>query len=54
MYGHIARGHDGGHANSRHVLGNQQTSVIADVALGIDGRNLFLATDRGVARLALQ
>jgi hypothetical protein len=35
-------------------LGNQQTGSIADLALGIDGHYLFLATDRGVARLALQ
>jgi hypothetical protein len=35
-------------------LGNQQTGKIADLALGIDGRHLFLATDAGIARLPLQ
>jgi photosystem II stability/assembly factor-like uncharacterized protein len=35
-------------------LGNQQTGTIADLAFGIDGRFLFLATERGVARMALQ
>jgi hypothetical protein len=34
-------------------LGSQQVGTIADLALGIDGHYLFLATDRGVARLPL-
>jgi len=35
-------------------LGTQQMGELADLALGIDGRWLFAASDRGVARLALQ
>ena len=35
-------------------LGNQQMGTITDLALGIDGRYLFLASDRGVSRLSLQ
>ena len=34
-------------------LGNQQMGTISDLAFGIDGRYLFLASDRGVARLPL-
>ena len=43
---------DGG--QSWNDLGSQQVGTIADLALGIDGRFLFLATDRGVSRLTLQ
>jgi hypothetical protein len=35
-------------------LGNQQMGDVKDVALGIDGQNLFLASDQGVFRLSLQ
>jgi Sortilin, neurotensin receptor 3, len=35
-------------------VGAQQMGTIADLALGIDARYLFLASDRGVSRLALQ
>jgi photosystem II stability/assembly factor-like uncharacterized protein len=35
-------------------LGNQQMGSIADLALGIDGQYLFVASDRGVARLAVR
>ena len=35
-------------------LGNQQQGTLNDLALGIDGAYLFLATDHGVVRLALQ
>lgn len=35
-------------------LGNQQLGTIADLALGVDARYLFVATDQGVARLELQ
>jgi hypothetical protein len=34
-------------------VGNQQLGTISDLALGIDGHFLFLASDRGVARLPL-
>ena len=44
--------HDGGQTWSD--LGGQQVGAIVDLALGIDDRYLFLATDAGVARLALQ
>jgi photosystem II stability/assembly factor-like uncharacterized protein len=48
----ITTSSDGG--QSWNDLGNQQMGNIADLALGIDGRYLFAATDHGVARLALQ
>jgi hypothetical protein len=35
-------------------LGDQQHGTVNDVALGTDGRWLFLASDRGVAKLQLQ
>jgi photosystem II stability/assembly factor-like uncharacterized protein len=35
-------------------LGNQQMGSIADLVLGLDGQYLFLASDRGVARLAMR
>ncbi len=35
-------------------LGNQQEGTLTDLKLGIDGKYLFLATDHGVARMALQ
>ena len=34
-------------------LGNQQLGTISDLAFGIDGRYLFVASDRGVSRLSL-
>jgi hypothetical protein len=48
----VALSTDGG--QTWNDLGNQQTGKIADLVLGIDGRYPFLATDSGVARLALQ
>ena len=35
-------------------LGNQQEGTLNDLALGIDGQYLFLATDHGVSRMPLQ
>jgi photosystem II stability/assembly factor-like uncharacterized protein len=35
-------------------IGSQQIGTISDLALGIDGRYLFLASDRGVSRMALR
>jgi hypothetical protein len=35
-------------------FGNQQEGTLTDLKLGIDGKYLFLATDHGVTRMALQ
>jgi hypothetical protein len=34
-------------------LGQQDPGAIVDLALGIDGQNLYLATDQGLWRLSL-
>jgi hypothetical protein len=34
-------------------LGRQDLGTLYDLALGIDGQNLYAATDQGVWRLAL-
>jgi len=48
----VTQSSDGG--QTWNDLGNQQEGTIADLALGIDGQYLFLATDHGGARLPLQ
>jgi photosystem II stability/assembly factor-like uncharacterized protein len=48
----VAVSSDGG--QTWNDLGSQQLGSIADLALGVDGQYLFLASDRGVARLAVR
>jgi hypothetical protein len=35
-------------------LGRQDIGAVSDLALGVDGRNLYAATDQGLWRLPLQ
>ena len=41
-------------SNTWNDLGRQDLGEIHDLALGVDGRNLYAATDQGVHRLALR